>query len=351
MLQYALPMATGRGAGLGNELISWGKAYIASRVLDIPALHPAWGFNPRRYWQYFGTSRADWPLHQAMVRTLPTFPFDDRFHPSVPGASFADSFRRFADDRGLIGRRSPYVVSFAGMEGGWESIFDAREFLRAQLLSTRGTLANLYETSRAMQQRPIRIGLHIRRGDFTATDAGTDYRGRFNLALPLDWYQAVVADLYRQLGDQAAYLVVSDAAPDELVSLTRAYPTVTTTHQRMRDVSDMMALADCDLIVCSVSSFSIWAAFFSEGRYLWFAPQLTKLDGFFGIWAHQAGQQAEGSLTRMAMAAAPDSGVPRGLPIGRDGKIPDEIIVDLARRAAFRRREFDLIRLGVVRAG
>ena len=61
MLQYALPMATGRGAGLGNELIPWGKAYIASRVLGIPALHPAWGLNTRRYWEYFGTSRIDWP--------------------------------------------------------------------------------------------------------------------------------------------------------------------------------------------------------------------------------------------------------------------------------------------------
>jgi hypothetical protein len=348
MLQYALPMATGRGAGLGNELISWGKAYIASRVLNIPALHPAWGLNPRRYWQYFGTSRADWPLHQAMVRALPTFPFDDRFHPAAPGASFEDSFRRFAKDRGLIGRRSPFIVSFAGMEGGWEAISDAREFLRAQLLNTRGTLANLYETGRAMQRRPIRIGLHIRRGDFTATDAGTDYRGRFNLALPLDWYQAVVADLHRQLGDEAAYLIVSDATPDELAPLTRLYPAVTTSHQRMRDVSDMMALADCDLIVCSVSSFSMWAAFFSEGRYLWFAPQLSQLDGFYGIWAHQAGQQAAGSLTRNAMATHTTASIPRGVPIGRDGRVPADVIADLAQRAAIRDRAQDLIQYGVL---
>ncbi len=349
MLQYALPMATGRGAGLGNELIPWGKAYIASRVLGIPALHPAWGLNTRRYWEYFGTSRIDWPLHQAMVRTLPTVPFDDSFHPSAPGASFAESFQRFAEARDLIGRRGPYIVSFSGMEGGWDAISEARDFLRTQLLSTRGTLDNLFETSRALQQRPIRIGLHVRRGDFTATEAGTDYRGRFNLALPLDWYQSVAADLHRQLGDEAVYLVVSDATPEELAPLTQAYPSVTTSHQRRRDVSDMMALAACDLVVCSVSSFSMWAAFFSEGRYLWFAPQLTEIDGFHGIWAHQPGQQASDSLTRAAIAAQLPGDTPRGLPVARDGRVPSAIVEGLAQRAAIRRRETDLIRYGVVR--
>lgn len=145
-------------------------------------------------------------------------------------------------------------------------------------------------------------------------------------------------------------MVVSDATEEELRPLTRTVRCELTVDQPRRDVSDLLILASCDFLVCSISSYSLWAAFLSEARYGWFAPNLPPERGFGSIWGHEAEQQAPGAPTRIALdraATLGDGVVARGVAIGEDGRVPDELIADLAHRAALKRRELDLLRYGV----
>jgi hypothetical protein len=63
----------GRGAGLGNELIPWAKAFIASQELNAHLMYPAWGLNKREYRKYFETSRIDWLFPMVLQKLLPTY--------------------------------------------------------------------------------------------------------------------------------------------------------------------------------------------------------------------------------------------------------------------------------------
>lgn len=348
-LQIALPLVEGRGAGLGNEMIVWAKAFIAGQILGLAVEHPAWGLNQRRYDRYFGTSRSDWIRHRALKAGLPFFRFDDAARLRHGGA-LEPALRAFAAEHGLP-RRGPYVLGVHGMGGGFAPLAPAREFLRAQLLGTRGTLRNLYDLDRRAGSDRLRIGLHVRRGDFQSLSAQQSYRGRFNVTVPLDWYVRVATGLSHALGDRISIVVVSDANEAELTPLTRAVPCHLTVQQRDRDVSDLLALASCDFLLCSISSYSLWAAFLSDGRYGWFAPNLTPHDNYGSIWGHEAAQQTANSETQAALTSVASLDGPiaaRGVAIAEDGTLPDELIADLQRRAAFRRPALDLLRYGVV---
>lgn len=347
-LQIALPLVDGRGAGLGNEMIVWAKAFIAGQMLGLAVEHPAWGLNKRRYDRYFGTSRGDWIRHRALRTGLPFFRFDDVAR-LRHGGELEPALRAFAAEHGLP-RRGPYVLGLHGMGGGYAPLAPARDFLRAQLLGTRGTLRNLYDLDRRAGSDRLRIGLHVRRGDFKGLGTQESYRGRFNVTVPLDWYVAVATGLARALGDRISIVVVSDADETELAPLIQAVPCHLTAHQPDRDVSDLLALASCDFLLCSISSYSLWAAFLSDGRYGWFAPNLTLHDGYGSIWGHEAAQQAVGSATQAALASVASLDGPiaaRGVAIAEDGTLPNELIADLQRRAAFRRPALDLLRYGV----
>lgn len=350
-MRVALPLVDGRGAGLGNEMIVWAKAFVAGQLLGLRVLHPAWGLNQRGYRHYFGTARGDWLAHRALRSTLPFFRFDDAQRTRY-GGELQSALLAFAAEHDLA-RRGACVLGLHGMGGGFGQLTPARDFIRAQLLATGGTLANLFDLDRRAGTDRLRIGLHVRRGDFGGLSAEESYRGRFNVQIPLDWYVSVATNLARALGNQASFVVVSDATDDELAPLTRAVPCHLTSRQRNRDVSDMLALGSCDFLVCSISSFSLWGAFLSDARYGWFAPNLTPHGGFGSIWGHEAEQQAAGSPTQRALAAANEASSPaaRGVAIGVDGGVPDELIADLQQRGAFRRPALDLLRYGVTPLG
>lgn len=347
-LQIALPLVKGRGAGLGNEMIVWAKAFVAGQMLNLTVEHPAWGLNQRHYQRYFGTSRADWIWHRVVRTSLPFFCFDDAER-IRHGGVFSAALRAFAAEQELP-RRGPFVLGLHGLGGGYNELAPAREFLRAKLLGTHGTLANLFDLDSRIGTEGVRIGLHVRRGDFGGIAAGENYSGRFNVIIPLEWYVLVATKLARALGDQATFVVVSDGTEDDLRPLIEAVPCQLTSHQRNRDVSDMLALASCDFQLCSISSYSLWAAFLSNGRYGWFAPNLTSNGGFGSIWGHEAEQQLPGAPTYNALETAARLGqtvAGRGVAIGEDCVVPDELIIDLERRASLKRRALDLIRYGV----
>ncbi len=345
-MRFAVPVVDRRGAGLGNELILWGKAFIAGQMLGMQTVHPAWGINRRGYWRHFRTSRFDYVAHQMLRRGFPSERFNEADYIRHGGGDFANALLGFAQERGLL-ERSPFVLELAGLWGGPGMLGLASDFIRGELLATRWAAANLFTINRRVGDERLRIGVHIRRGDFSTAIDPTNYAGKFNLAVPLDWYAAIIGELHRAFGERAVFVVTSDARPEELASITRQYPCVMTHDIAHSDVSDLLALADSDFLICSISSFSLWAAILGRMPYAWFAPQLTAFEGTQSIWGHQLEQQQAASPLGHARAGF-IPGLGRGVAVGMDGHVPDELLVRLDAVLAMKARVRDLVRYGVV---
>lgn len=352
MMRLCMPQVTGRGAGLGNELIPWARAHVAAQVLGARTLAPAFGLNARRYWRHFGTPRYDWLLHRAVRALWPVFEFTEQDHLADGGGDVMHTFRRFAERNGLFERKT-YCVVTRGLWGGYGHVAAARAFVMSTLYASRFASHNLMQLRQRLSQDRFTVGMHVRLGDFQASAPAQDYRGKFNVALPLDWYVGVARSIVQQLGDVVQFVVASDGTPQQLRPLTDACNCIVASALPDSDCSDLLALVRSDLLVCSISSFSAWAAFLSDAPYLWFAPQLTVgPDGLASIWGHEPLQQAPDSPTRRAHARwheAPGL-VPRGWPVGLDGRVPVSALAQMQARGHDRRgaRDADLVRYGVV---
>lgn len=352
---FAIPTVQGRGAGLGNELLVWGKAYIAAQALGLKPLPPAFGMNARGYRKYFRTPRYDWIEHRLLTHLLPSDLFTEEDYRSRQQMSFADAVRDFADAR-LLHSKWPLALGLEGMWGGYSIIAPARDYLRAQLLNSRWTLGNLYALDQRLTDGVLTVGLHIRRGDFGRPLPLEAYQGRFNVAVPLEWYAKIARSLHSHFGDRIKFIIVSDAPSSTLAPFGTEIPTVFTDDRPYRDISDLLALSRCDLIVCSISSYSLWAAFFSRARYIWPAANLTQVDGLASIWGHEPSQQPpSGPTARSANAVgesirADQTRIERGVAVDWDGALPDELLADLEKTLHLGRPETDLIYYGVVRS-
>jgi hypothetical protein len=330
----------------------WGKAYIAGQTLGLRPMTPAFGLNARGYGRYFRTSRADWLLHRALRASLPGATFGEAHFRANEQLGFAHALKVFAAEQRLE-RHPLYTLGLEGMWGGLEAVRPARDFLFNKLMSSRWTLENLFQLDRRLPADTLTIGFHIRRGDFGRVHDSQEFRGKFNVPIPLKWYVAVARTLRAWFNDHVSFLAVSDAPRGELAPFGTEIPCVFTDDLNNRDISDLLSLARCDLVVCSISSYSLWAAFFSSGRYVWFEPNLTEEDGYASIWGHEATQKAHDGLTARARevmqnADTPRLIAPRGVASGWDGSLPENLRISLEDRRAAKTRASDLIRYGVL---
>lgn len=358
-MKFCVPRTAGRGAGLGNEIIPWGKAFIAATELDANVGHPAWGLNRRRYYKTFGTSRFDWLGYRTLATLLPTYRFRQQDYINIGKIDFGDAVRVFAQERGLF-KKKAFVLYVEGMWGGYASIASARQFIWTQLISSRSALANLYRVRQRLSPNKVSIGVHIRLGDFKQPIELEKYRGKFNVSLPLEWYFNVCRELRSAFNDRVQFLLFSDGGPDKLSAFIQEFQPVTTFDLTNTDCSDVLAMAGCDLAVCSVSSYSMLSAFLGQSPYLWFAPQLQHHEGdWLSLWGHEANQQDPNSPTLRNLrfvsnhqgAKEQSNLLSRGIPICLDGKLPHGLINWLERRWSQIQPEGDLIMYGLVKAG
>lgn len=317
LMRYCLPNVSGRGAGLGNELVPWTRAFLAAQVRGGRCLPPPFGLNQRRYWRHFGTPRSDWLQHRQLKKLLAVVEFRE-----------ADYLRHIAQ---------------------------ARDFVASQLCLSRFAAVKLLRLRQRLDPAKPIAGIHVRLGDFGAALQPHEYQSRFNVSLPLNWYRRVALSIHEQMHGQVQFLIVPDASPDKLKDLCDGLPCVLSGDIPDSDCSDLLALAQADLMVCSDSSFSVWAAFLSGRPYLWYGPNLHPHPvGYLSIWGHEAGQQKEGSPTRQVIAAAQAQTkaqlqASRASAVGHEGQVP---------AAALRQNgwasstaDTDLLQYGVIRAG
>ena len=351
-MRYCLPRVQGRGAGLGNELIPWARSFLAAQMLGAQCLTPAFGMNTRRYWRHFGTPRYDFLVNRAIERLLPVVRYTEADYLRYGGGDFVKAFTPFAEEHGLH-NRSAYVLVTEGMWGGYRHIASARDFVYPTLYQSRFAAKNLLTIQSRLDAEKITVAMHVRLGDFgAAAHQLDDYRGKFNLALPLEWYRNIATSIQQQLGSAVQFLVVSDGTPEQLQPLLAQLNAVTTSDLPDSDCSDLLALANADLLVCSVSSFSATAAYLSRAPYLWFEPNLQRHpEGFHSIWGHEKIQLSPESATLQAIQThANKSGQPsshRGFSVAMNGLVNSELLQTVLSQKNAARLDSDLIQYGV----
>lgn len=351
MFRICIPKVQGRGAGLGNELIPWAKALIAGAELGIPSTHPAWGLNRQRYWQYFGTSRLDWIGHYLAGKALPSFTLTQQDYFATGEKDFGRAIRVFADAKGL-NSRSCYVLWVEGMWGGFHSIEKAKPFVWSALYGAKNTAANLWDLSKRINGGHLVVAVHIRLGDFNPAAETSDYRGKFNISIPLSWYVSVCRKLKAAFGSAVQFLLLSNGNQSELRGFIEEFSPITTAHQKNTVCSDLLAMANADLLICSVSTYSMWAAFLSEAPYIWFEPQLQDHDRCYSLWGNEERQKVSEGVTALNMSQldqfGKNSGLPRGLVMNAKEDVPEEMLKYLEAKIKLKSAHLDLIRYGVV---
>lgn len=355
-MRICIPETSGRrGAGLGNELFPWAKAFLASQALGIDYTHPAWGLNSRGYHRDFRTIRLDW-VYQSVVRhTLPLVYFDEQAYRATGIADYQQAVAAFAAQHDLA-RRRHFVFVASGMWGGFHAIRKARVFVLAKLLQARRAVQNVHAVLNQAAAGKALVAVHIRRGDFETVGRHADLCGRFNVALPLGWYLSTCASIKRQCGDEVEFVLLTDARPDEVQPFIDAFTPLTTFHLHQTACSDLLLMAFADSIVCSVSSYSMWGAFLSNAPYLWYAPNLQDHAGYGSLWGHEPAQQGDSATTTRNLAKVRStSGIfatldaARGVPVNFSGDVPLSYCKKLLELKRNRAIETDLIFYGAVK--
>jgi hypothetical protein len=309
-----------RGAGLGNEVLAWGKSILAAEALDARLLAPRWLRNRYQLGAQLGITRVELLRSEAESRLLPSVEVTERDYWDTGVTDFGEAVR-ILRDHGTLGRARVLVTS--GMWGGYAAIAGARQALHDRLLDIPGA-RRLVDT--AVSGAPMTVGLHVRRGDFAGPGPTS---GMFNRPIPVGWFVGLVESLETQLPD-ARFVVCTDAAPHQLPELS-GHPRVRVVRGEgvAAPVQELMVLAGCDLLACSVSSFSMLAAFLSDRPYLWFEPQLTQMGGAWTIWGDEEPQRRQGSLTRTALELRSEGVPARAIPVSASGSVdisPDSLV-------------------------
>ena len=354
-MRFCLPKVQGRGAGLGNELIPWTKAFIASAELGIPLLPPAFGLNRFGYRQYFHTSRFDWITHRILSRILPTITFTEADYLATGEQDFDRAIGRFAVAHGLHDRRA-YVLVLEGMWGGYFALRKATPFVWQTLYRSTGVAQKLYALRKRLTAGRVKVAVHMRLGDFAQASQIQSFQGRFNASLPLEWYMATCRSIYEAVDGRVQFILLTDGKAEQIRPFLEAFDPVTTFDLPDTVCSDLLAMAHADLIVCSVSSFSMCAAWISNVPYIWYLGNLQDHADALSLWGHESAQQPPSGVTAMNLSTVRKLMTtgqgqfldPRGVPVDDDGLLPDTVVRYLDVRANMQQEASDLLLYGAV---
>jgi hypothetical protein len=349
-MRIVIPKRLGfRGAGLGNEVTPWAKAFLAAEATGAHYLSPAWGLNGRKYRRFFGSSRFDWLGHLALDKLTPAIEFTEADYRATGEEDFGLAFRIWAEAEGLMERRS-WVVTVGGIWGGRWALRRAQPFLSGKLNATKYTQENLADMAKRVDPQLPTCVVHLRGGDFAANKGQVDLRGKFNVAMPYEWYASALNAVRESFNNELNLVIVTNDNSDKAKELIRESGALTTSHQLNSDISDMLLMAQADLVIPSISSFSILALFLnSNSCYLWPKEHLSPVCGHadrLGIWAQEAPQKLSGSQTMRL--ANEGSGSGRAVAFSTGDALPDVFADGIRAQVARCNRSRDLIYYGSV---
>jgi hypothetical protein len=273
---------------------------------------------------------------------MPSITITDEMVRSTGESDYGAAMRALDAEHGWS-RRCSLILVHGGMSGGFLGIDGSRHYLRNLLL---GHLPERRcPECRAPDEGLLRVAAHIRLGDFTE-DAAGPLPGAFNKRMPIGWYRWVLDSLRDRFGDRLRVDIVSDD-PEQAF---RMFPDWASCRARSWNVlEDLSIMAAADLLICSVSTFSMLAAFLSDAPYIWYRPHLDEHGGFLSIWGYLE-EQRTGPTGANARKQRNNTGLSatRGVAVDIGGELPSWLIDYLMTKAALSRRSTDLIRYGVI---
>jgi hypothetical protein len=330
-----------RGAGLGNEIIPWAKAYLGARALNLRPVEPPWRVNPRRYDRELGKGIFG-SVGYFALRALPAVDITTEMVIATGKTDYFEAMVSLAPE--LRTKTVPSILHSSGMHGGYLGIRRSRHYLRRELLGASGALASLEEME-SWADPCVRIGVHIRGGDFDKQEQVKP--NSFNVQLPLAWYVEVVQSLSRALGVPAQVFLATDS-PSAVVADALTIEGRRPVAIASDSVGDLAMMTNCDILVSSVSSFSMLAAFLSEAPYVWNRDQLGESNGWLSIWGHEPEGHGGGVTSRsVADQSIVQPRVRRGISQGSKPLWRAELLNQLEFRARSRHATDDLIFYGV----
>ena len=277
-----------RGSGLGNELIPAAKSYLCAQATGSSLIPHSWGLNRRGYRHLFGTSLLDFiePMLALAVSANTEITREMWINQRVE--NYGTLCNKIITQQPLSWATPVSTIVHSGMWGGYALIDPARDWVRETLVSSNGTEVQIKQFQTATIGASYKIGLHIRRGDFSLIKGNV--QGQYNFAIPIDWYRAVLERILPLLPADTIVCAFSDSpsTPIELIPSGKARFKIWQPPFPSNDIADLINLASCDLIVCSVSSYSTMAAWLGRKPYIWLKDQLHEYNGRFSIWGNEA---------------------------------------------------------------
>ena len=253
------------GPGLGNLLFPWARWALATRLYGMVGIRPTW---PQVKLGPLLRRERDVRWYGSLFRE------DDQYIGGARKARLLLSLPR-VEEAGLYAgnvlsrtrRSSSAVVVFRGLDCLFEGFLKEHDTVKRLLRAS----ARPEVLSAAEAPAVSAIGVHVRMGDFRAASTAGPVPGETNRRIPIEWYVRIVVRLRELLGRETGVSVFSDGSDDELAPLLRL--------ERCGRVmagnalSDMLALARCDVLVPSASTFSQWASFLGRMPVVWFPGQ------------------------------------------------------------------------------
>jgi hypothetical protein len=307
--------------GLGNELMAIAKAFCAAEECGLRLVQPGWAREDRNYHheRYFPAPWKD-RLLARYGRWQRSVTLTEADYRATGLIDYGQAARAFLESKGLIA--GPLTFYAEGMWAGFPSIINSRPYVRSLLLRRPFTLSNYYAVARRLDPVKLTAAVHVRLGDF-APPSGEEWKpGTWNTRLPLEWYESVCGAVAAAFGPRVQFVLCSDGTAEECGRLIRRFQALHTIGQRLNSCSDLLLLADADLLVCSISSFSFWAAFLSERPYVVYARAARREGGCASLWE------------RSADAASIPAGWHRGFLMDEETCLPEALATALERRLA-----------------
>jgi hypothetical protein len=276
----------------------------------------------------------------ALRALLPTYRFSEEDFAATGERDYGKAVVAYAHKRGLPAKRA-FLLLTDGLWGEFYAIRRAAPYVWQTLYSTRYTRDNLYHYAKLTGAKPLMVAVNIRLTDFSVPIAGTDYRGLWNTRIPLEWYVSVCRRLREALGGAVTFYLVTDGTETELREFVSEFCPITHFDRKNADISNLLIMARADALICSISSYSEWAAFLSNAPYIWYGPHLRPVSEHHTIWGY-LGDSPE-------TLPFDDRRYPRGIAVGNGGDLPAWLVAYLRQRRCLNIAACDLVNGGGVR--
>jgi len=234
------------GAGLGNLLFPFSRAYIYSRKTNADLLFPIWPsakIGPFLRFEKEKRSYIDTFKYNFISRTK--LQFKNLANKTISEEVYIANKKHFDSSQKI-------TVEVKGLANFFDELHGYNEELLQLFLQVASN--KVAQQYRCFDENSI--GIHIRLGDYHE-DART----------PISWYKHTIASLQATKEfENSKFIIFSDGKDDELEEILNL-PNCTRV-SNPNALADILRLSKCRLIIGSNSTFSAWAAFLGKKPFI-----------------------------------------------------------------------------------